>query len=181
MPDLAEEPASEPSTEPQAAPVKKKRSNPRAKTLNLHGRKGNPEEITRLRIRVKELEGQVAGFEEKERLAALEIDDAEGGVVTSARMWKVFGQHPSKDVGPTEARLRVWLERDTKGFEARARALEENEQAVAKVRADNAALKERVAELERKLAERQDEEGDAGAERADAQLEKLLAFYGGRS
>lgn len=63
------------------------------------------------------------------RLATLSgpVVDVEGGVVTAERMRKVMAQDSSIDVGPTEKRLREWLDRDVKGYMTAADEREKEE------------------------------------------------------
>src|SRR4051812_6115035 len=66
--------------------------------------------------------------EEKLRLIEVEAADRDDGMLTSEKMKRVAGQQPSQDRGPTERRLREWIERDYSGY---IRELEKREAAEA--------------------------------------------------
>lgn len=133
------------------------------------------EELESLRERVAELEQR----ERDREAAALE---AEAGGVTASRMWKVMGQDPVMDVGPTERRLRDWLVKDVSKFEQRAREMEAEENGVAEVKAENGRLRAETAEWKAREAKRgaaKVETRDEGYERALAMLHTILGVSNG--
>lgn len=106
------------------------------------------------------------------------VDPPDDGVVDAGRMRKVLGQDPAHDVGPTEKRLREWLLKDAKGYLAKVEALDGAEGRESALRSEVAGLRARVAELEERLRVRAEEKSlgvDAGAARAEALIEKILA------
>lgn len=118
-------------------------------------------EIPILKVRIADLEAALA-----ERVS----DDAEG--ITASRMKKVLNQRPEADSGPLEERIREWLSKDVKGFEA---SIEEKER---KVRGDA----ERDAELVMLRAKVKDEKvtslgPDEGTAAAFGVIDKLLADF----
>ena len=104
------------------------------------------------------------------------LDD---GVITAEKMRKVLGQGKNIDRGPTEARLREWLDKDVKGYQGKIEDLEAGELKESKGAAAMAVLLEQNAELraenERLKAERASGGRDAGSARAMALIDAILA------
>ena len=163
-------------------PPKRRRGNPNLRkggpSLNPSG-KAKPAdqgELEFLRARVAELEAR-----EGERESA-EVDSA-GGVVTAAKMRKVFGQDAGMDKGPTERRLREMLNKDGAKFLLTLRNLEAEETGASRMVGELAAARARVSELEAELRSRDAKpaEGvDAGSARAEALIDRILAECGPR-
>jgi len=104
-----------------SAPVKPARKKPDGNPT-FKGETNPGSQVSRLR---KELEGKIAVLErqllerdaaEAARLAAIPLQD--GGELTASAMRKVLGQDRVLDVGPTQGRLREWLDKDAKGYMA---------------------------------------------------------------
>lgn len=115
-------------------------------------------EIPILKVRIADLEAALA-----ERVG----DDAEG--ITASRMKKVLNQRPEMDSGPLEERIREWLSKDVKGFEA---AIEEKERKVrgdAERDAELVALRAKVAAFEK---------AKSASSGSDAGSEKVLVLLG---
>jgi hypothetical protein len=102
--------------------------------------------------------------------------DPEGGVITAARMRKVLAQVEASDVGPTEAALRGWLDKDPKGFTGEIERRQRAEGADAEREAEVVRLRDRVQELEAVLQKASPAAAgpDRGTEAALAVVEKLL-------
>jgi hypothetical protein len=160
---------------------KRGRGNPNMKPgVSSVNPSGEPKAVDR-----EELESfreHVAELAQRERVREAAALEAESGGVTSSRMWKVMGQDPVMDVGPTERRLRDWLVKDVKGFESRARELQAEEEGVAELKSEVEILRAERAERERREAERVAEKveaRDAGSERALAMLHTILGVPNG--
>lgn len=129
-------------------------------------------ELVALRKRVAEYEVQEAA-----RLVAA----ADDGVVTAAKMRKVMGQDAVMDSGPTERRLREWLDRGIEKFDARVRELEAEEAGIEGMRVANAVQKKRIAELEgevdasvKRLREMEGTGEDHGSAKAREMIVRIL-------
>lgn len=136
-----------PVEKPKVGP-KGGRSRPEAATLNTSGQESprwKPEALS-LREQVKALEAKLAIWE------AID-ENTDDGEWTAGRMKKVLSQIRELDVGPTEAALRSWLDRDIKGFEARMRELAAEERNAAAQEEELDRLRREVAELRGKQAE----------------------------
>lgn len=103
----------------------------------------------------------------------------DGGVITAEKMRKVLGQGKNSDSGPTESRLREWLDKDVKGYQGKIEELEAGERRESKASSAMAVLLEQNAELrvenERLKAERASGGRDAGSARAMALIDAILA------
>ena len=105
-------------------------------------------------------------------------EEPDDGVVTAAKMRKVFGQDPGMDKGPTERRLREMLKKDGTKFLLTLRDLEAEETGVSKMAGELAAARAEIAELKAELRSRDAkpvEDVDAGSERAKALIDRILA------
>ncbi len=102
-----------------------------------------------------------------ERAAEFQDD----GVISSGVMKRVLGQSKDLDVGPTQATLRAWLDRDVKGYEARMRQLAEEESGAAAREKELEDLRAEVAELRKASSPAGI---DAGAARARDIIGKIL-------
>lgn len=105
------------------------------------------------------------------------VDD---GVVTAAKMRKVLGQNEGMDRGPTEKRLREWLKKDVAKYQAEIERRDDAETKRGEMAAENAVLKERVADLEAQLevmhsVRAEKGEVDDGTKRALEKIERILA------
>lgn len=154
---------------------KRKRGNPNLRkggpSLNPSG-KAKPVD----QIELETLRARVAELEAKERARELAAVDSAGGMVTAARMRKVLGQDPVMDCGPTEERLREWLNKDFAKYETRARELEAEECELEEIKSDNMRLADENAELRKRLEVNSAEEReDKGSARARALIERILA------
>lgn len=126
----------------------------------------NPGSRAALLIRKAQVEAAKAEVVDlRARLEAIEnaVPDAGGGKVTAARMEKVLGQVPEKDVGPTEKELRKWLERSSGEYIKRMREMDAEDRAVAA---------ERVAACEVCAARAK---GDRPADEVEMRLEEYVA------
>lgn len=104
---------------------------------------------------------------------------SDDGIVTLAKMRKVFGQNARIDRGPTERRLREMLKKDVKGYVAKMDAWEAEEGASSKRELERVAevdrLREECEELRAKVAALEPVAG--GPDRGtDAAMDALRAF-----
>lgn len=119
-------------------------------------------EIPILKVRIADLEAALV-----ERVG----DDAEG--ITASRMKKVLNQRPEADSGPLEERIREWLSKDVKGFEAAIEEKEEKASGHAELRAENADLKDELETLRPKRSG-----PDKGAAKTRELLDGLFTSFG---
>ena len=176
MPDVMNGANSGANSEP--IPPKRKPGNPNLRkggpSLNPSG-KAKPVD----QLEVESLRARVAELEARERARESAEADSAGGVVTAARMRKVLGQDPPMDCGPTEQRLREWLEKGVGPFVSKIRELEAEERAIAGEGAEFSRVKERLAEVEEELgrlkAKRPASARDEGSARAEALIDRILA------
>ena len=160
---------------------KRGRGNPNMKLgVSSVNPSGKPKAVDREEL--ESLRERVAELEQRERDREAAAAEAEAGGVTASRMWKVMGQDPVMDVGPTERRLRDWLVKDVKGFESRARELQAAEEGVAELKSEADSLRAEKGEWERREKERgavKVETRDEGYERALAMLHTILGVSNG--
>lgn len=101
------------------------------------------------------------------------------GVVDAAKMRKVWGQGRLVDRGPTERRLREWLTKDPKGYNAEITRLEGEDGEKVALREENAALKAEVERLGRQGGTENLPPGpDLGTERVRQEIVQLLRARG---
>lgn len=117
------------------------------------------------KARIAALEAELKIFRERDA-----VIDEHGGVVTSDRMRKVMGQPRELDKGPTEARLREWLDKDVKGYKGDMERQSADEQSVSALRSELDKLKAKLAAIEKTA----DVGVDEGSGEADRLIQKIL-------
>lgn len=92
--------------------------------------------------------------------------------VTGERMQKVLGQDQSVDKGPTEDRLREWLDKDVKGYTAEMKKMLAGERTMEALQAEVDKLKAELA------ASRPGGGPDRGSAKSRELLEGLFSSFG---
>lgn len=130
----------------------------------------NPSSYKSLQSRVKELEAENEHLKSKlDQLTAALADERTGEDegISASRMRKVMNQRPEADAGPLEERIREWLTRDVKGFDA---AMEEKEERTA----GHAAMAERNKALESRITSLMESTTSAGPDGGAAAARELI-------
>ncbi len=121
---------------------------------------------------ILDLEAKLKAYEDRDLLEAQR--DEHGGVVSADRMRKVMGQPKELDRGPTEARLRDWLDKDVRTYSAEMAKLAAADRDAAGVLAENERLKAELAAVKKTTAAGFDE----GTAEAKKLIDRILAEHG---